>query len=87
MGPSSCGRSSPVRARTEVVVADVTMGERVGRFVILRDEDGLRHAVTLAAIVTVSDADDSGTVATIQLTGDRVAVIRRPLDEVLSWFA
>ena len=68
-------------------MADVVMGQRSGPFVLLLDEDGLRHAIKLSAIQVLSDADEESTSTAIQLTGNRVAVIRRPLDEVLSWFA
>jgi hypothetical protein len=63
------------------------MGRRTVPFVLLLDEDGLRHAVKLSAVQVLSDADGETNSTAIQLTGNRVAVIRRPLDEVLSWFA
>lgn len=63
------------------------MGQRTGPFVLLLDEDGLRHAVKLSAIQVLSDADGDANSTAMQFTGNRVAVIRRPLDEVLSWFA
>ncbi len=63
------------------------MGQRTGPFVVLLDQDGLRHAVKLSAIQVLSDGDADGLSTSIQLTGSRAAVVRRPLDEVLSWFA
>ncbi len=68
-------------------MADAHMGRRTGPFVLLHDEDGLRHAVKLSAVQVLSDADGETNSTAIHLTGNRVAVIRRPLDEVLSWFA
>ncbi len=70
-----------------LLLADAHMGKRTGPFVLLLDEDGLRHAIKLSAIHVLSDADGEATSTAIQLTGNRIAVIRRPLDEVLSWFA
>ena len=68
-------------------MADVLAGQRTGPFVVLLDEDGLRHAVKLSAVQVLSDGDTCGNSTSVQLTGNRVAVVRRPLDEVLSWFA
>jgi hypothetical protein len=68
-------------------MADILLGQRTGPFVLLHDEDGLRHAVKLSAILVLSDADGDGNSTAVQLTGNRVAIVRRPLDEVLSWFA
>ncbi len=62
------------------------MGQRTGPFVLLLDEDGLRHAIKLSAIQVLSDADADGSSTTVQLTGNRVALVRRSLEEVLSWF-
>jgi hypothetical protein len=37
---------------------------RCGPFVILKDEEGLRHAVRQAAILAISDTDDTSKVNT-----------------------
>jgi hypothetical protein len=67
-------------------MADVVTGERVGGFVVLTDEDGLRHAVRSVAVLALSDADGTGSDTVMQLPGNRVVTIRRPIDEVLGWF-
>lgn len=36
----------------------VISGERVGAFVVFVDENGLRHAVKLNSVLSLSDADD-----------------------------
>ena len=61
-------------------------GERVGGFVVLTDEDGLRHAVKFGAVLALSDADGAGRDTVMQLTGNRVVTIRRSIEEVLAWF-
>jgi hypothetical protein len=68
-------------------MAEVTTGQRVGGFVVFRDEDGLRHAVRQGAILAISDADETGSITAVQLTGNRTAVVRQGFDQVLGWFA
>ena len=68
-------------------MTELLSATRMGPFVLLLDEDGLRHAVKLSAVQVLSDADTETNSTAIQLTGNRVAVVRHPLDEVLSWFA
>jgi hypothetical protein len=53
--------------------------------VVFRDENGLRHAVRHSAILSVSEADDTGGSTAIQMTGNRLAVVRRAFEEVFSW--
>ncbi len=67
-------------------MSDLTLGMRCGPFVILKDEEGLRHAVRQAAILAISDTDDTSSSTVIQLAGNRTAVIRCSLDRVLEWF-
>ena len=64
-------------------MAEAFLG-RVGTFIVLRDEDGLRHAVKLSAILAVSDTDATGSTTVIQLTANRTAIVRRSFEEVLS---
>lgn len=67
-------------------MSDLTLGMRCGPFVILKDEEGLRHAVRQAAILAISDTDDTSSSTVIQLAGNRTSVIRCSLDRVLEWF-
>lgn len=61
------------------------MAERVGAFLVFRDQDGVRHAVKLAAVLSVSDGDVDGCSAVVQLTGGRTIVVHSNLDELLEW--
>lgn len=67
-------------------MGDMVAGERVGGFIVLTDEEGLRHAVRLGAVLALSDADGAGTDTVMQLPGNRAVTIRHPIDEVLAWF-
>lgn len=67
-------------------MCELEIGQRLGGFVVFTDESGIRHAVRLGAVMAISDADDSGMMTAIQLSGNRVAVIRRSFDQVIGWF-
>ncbi len=67
-------------------MVDIISGQRVGGFLVLRDDEGLRHAVKAGAVLALSDADDAGDATVMHLTGGRVVVVRRSIDEVLAWF-
>ena len=67
-------------------MADLVDGGRVGAFIVFVDEDGLRHAVRCQAVLALSDADGAGSDTILQLTGNRVVRLTRPMDEVLEWF-
>ncbi len=66
-------------------MAETCLG-RMGAFVVFRDEDGLRHAVKLGAVLAVSDADDTGSMTAITMSANRVAVVREGFEQVLAWF-
>ncbi len=68
------------------MTADVVAGQRVGGFIVLVDEEGMRHAVRCGAVLALSDMDETGTDTVMVLPGGRAVTIRRPLHEVLSWF-
>lgn len=57
-------------------------GDRCGRFVLLRDRDGVWHAIAAAAVAAVRDGD-AGT--TLLLPGGRIIVTDRPFGTVLRW--
>lgn len=58
-------------------------GERVGRFVILRDVEGRMHAVSATSVGAICE-DDGG--ALLLLPGGRMIRVDQPLEEVLGWF-
>lgn len=62
------------------------VSERHGAFLAFRDENGIRHAIRLIAVLAVSDADDSQDATILQLPGGRFVSIRAALDDVLAWF-
>lgn len=67
-------------------MADLVTGHRIGGFVLFQDDDGLRHAVRAAGVLALSEGDHDGGITIMQMPGNRAVVIRRSLDEVLSWF-
>jgi hypothetical protein len=67
-------------------MVDSVSGGRIRGFIVIRDEDGLRHCVKPAAVIAVSDGDDTGETTVMTLPGNRAVVIRRSLDDVLEWF-
>jgi hypothetical protein len=66
---------------------DLICGERVGAFVVFVDENGLRHAVKLGSVLSLSDADDRQDRTVMQMPGGRVVLIHAPLEQVLRWFS
>ena len=67
-------------------VSAAVTGMRVGAFVVLTDDEGLRHAVRLGSVLALSDADSCQDTAIMQMPGGRTVLIRAPLEEVLRWF-
>ena len=66
-------------------MADLVGGHRQGPFVVFEDEDGLRHAVRLGAILSISEMAGECNATVVQLSGQRSAVVRRTFEQVLSW--
>jgi hypothetical protein len=62
--------------------ATLDEGERVGRFLIVRDTDGRRHAVAAGAVSVLSETDE-GTV--LLLPGGRMMHVARSMQRVLRW--
>ncbi len=62
---------------------DLADGARVGRFVILRDIDGRRHATVVTGILALSDADDGDTL--VHLPAGRILRVPYSLTTVLAW--
>lgn len=66
----------------------VTMlNRRIGAFVMLVDDDGVRYAVRLGAVLALSDGDESQNTTIMQMPGGRAVRIKEPLEEVLAWFS
>ena len=55
-------------------------GERVGRFLIVRDIDGRRHALAAGAVSAVCETDDG---SILMLPGGRLVHLQMPLAEVV----
>ena len=65
-------------------MTDITSGLRLGPWVVFRDEAGHRHAVRHCAIMSVSETEHD--LVSIQLTGNRTALVRQSFEKVLAWF-
>ena len=57
-------------------------GQRIGRFLVLHDQDGQLHAVSAGAVSIMREADD-GTL--LLLPGGRVLSVPRALRTMLGW--
>lgn len=57
-------------------------GERVGRFVVLRDLDGKLHAVAAGAVGAMCETDE-GTI--LMLPGARLVHVPQGISTVLGW--
>ena len=62
---------------------DLTDGSRIGRYVILRDVDGRRHAIAAGAILALGETDDGDTL--LHLPGARTLQVSYSLQVVLAW--
>jgi hypothetical protein len=60
----------------------LTEGERVGRYVVLRDRDGRLHAVAPGGVGAVCEVDD-GTL--VMLPAGRMIHIEHSMSVVLDW--
>ena len=61
---------------------ELSEGERVGRFVVLRDLDGRVHAVAAGSVAAVCETDDG---ALLMLPGARLLHVPQPMAVVLGW--
>ncbi len=59
-------------------------GTRVGRYVLIRDEDGCLHALSASAIAGLRECDEG---CMLLLTGSRMLRVSHPLSRVLQWLA
>lgn len=60
---------------------------RLGRVVVLTDDEGRRHALRPSAVVGISECDETGDSCLVTLTGGRMLYAPVTLDECLYWFA
>ena len=58
---------------------------RQGRYVLLRDRDGLRHAVRGGSILAISDVDGGEVCTAVILHGGRIIIVDAPIEEILAW--
>jgi hypothetical protein len=61
---------------------DLTEGTRVGRYLVLRDIDGRRHALAASAVQAACEEEDD---VLLFLSGGRVLRVSLPLATVLAW--
>lgn len=62
--------------------ASLEEGERVGRFVILRDTDGTTHAVAAVSVAAICQTEDG---VLLMLPGGRMIHVPQPMPLVLAW--
>ncbi len=62
--------------------APLQEGERVGRFVVLRDRDGNFHAVAAGSVGALCETEDG---VMLLLPGGRLIHIAHPMPTVLAW--
>lgn len=59
-------------------------GTRVGVYLLLRDQDELRHIARINSVSLVSEADEIGD-ETILVVSSRLIRLSATIDEVLDW--
>ncbi len=62
-----------------------TNGQKVGRYVCLRDVDGRRHAISVTAVVAVSDDGCDGSL--LLLPGGRLVRVDAAVEVVVDWLS
>ena len=58
-------------------------GQRVGRFVLMHDVEGRRHALAAGSVAALCEVDDGSSL--LMLPGGRLVNVPRPLELVLDW--
>ena len=66
------------------MVEDLEAGQRVGRFLVVRDVEGQRHAIAVGAVSAIGETDHG---ALLLLPGGRLIHVPQPLDRLLRWLA
>lgn len=64
--------------------ADLEEGTRIGRFLVLRDVEGQRHAVAIGAVSAVGETDHG---VILLLPGGRLIHAPQPIERMLQWLA
>ena len=59
-------------------------GTRIGRYVLIRDQEGCLHALSSSAVAGIRESDDG---SLLLLTGGRMLQLSHPMLRVLRWFA
>lgn len=72
-----------MRALSGPAEGDLSEGTRVGRFLVLCDIDGRRHAVLAGAVQVACEQEDGDTV--VFLPGGRAIRVGVPLATLLGW--
>jgi hypothetical protein len=62
--------------------AELDDGTRIGRYVVLRDIDGQRHAIAVSAVVALGETDGD---TLLHLPGARTLCVPHSLVTVLAW--
>ena len=62
------------------------VNRRIGAFVLFADDNGVRYAVRLGAVLALGDGDEARNTTIMQMPGGRAVLIPAPLEEVLEWF-
>ena len=57
-------------------------GERIGRFVVLRDPEGRLHAIAATSVSAICEADDG---VVLLLPGGRMMKVEQDMATVLEW--
>jgi hypothetical protein len=63
----------------------VSSGERVGRYVLVRDVEGRLHALALGAVSAICDDGEGG--ALLLLPGGRLIRIAEPVLAAVGWLS
>ena len=71
------------KVEAEVVAGErLDEGERIGRFVVLRDREGTLHAVAAGAVGAICEVDDG---SLLMLSAGRLLQVSQPLTTILRW--
>lgn len=62
------------------------VNRRVGAFILFADDNGVRYAVRLGAVLALGDGDEARDTTIMHMPGGRAVLIPAPLEEVLKWF-
>ena len=60
----------------------LTEGTRIGRFVVLRDVNGVTHAVAAGSVAAICETDDG---ALLMLPGGKLVQVPQAVEVVLEW--